>query len=57
MQQNGEEKHQNSEHMNDSKSPKRLLGGSHDQGDDNSIVVSIEVNGVEYQGVLYAQHR
>lgn len=55
--QNGEEKSQNNEHVNNSKSPKRVPGGSFEQGNDNSIVVSIELNGIKYQGVLYAQHR
>ena len=52
--QNGDEKNQNNEHV---KSPKRIPGGSFEQGNDNSIVVSIELNGIKYQGVLYAQHR
>lgn len=52
--QNGDEKNQNNEHVN---SPKRIPGGSFEQGNDNSIVVSIELNGIKYQGVLYAQHR
>ena len=55
--QNGDEKNENSEHVNNSKSPKRLPGSSFEQGNENSIVVSIELNGVRYQGMLYAQHR
>jgi hypothetical protein len=55
--QNGEDKNENNEHVNNSKSPKRVPGGSFEQRNDNSIVVSIELNGVKYQGVLYAQHR
>ena len=55
--QNGEEKNENNEHVNNSKSPKRLPGSSFEQGNENSIVVSIELNGVRYQGMLYAQHR
>jgi hypothetical protein len=54
---NGEEKNEDNEHGNNTKSPKRLPGSSFEQGNENSVVVSIELNGVRYQGVLYAQQR
>ncbi|XP_028411692.1 AT-rich interactive domain-containing protein 3C-like isoform X2 [Dendronephthya gigantea] len=56
---NGEEKNQNNEQINNSagKSPNRVPGTTFEHGNDNSIAVSIELNGIKYQGVLYAQHR
>ena len=39
------------------KSPKQPPSASFDQINGNSLLVSIELNGIRYQGVLYAQQR
>lgn len=57
---NGEQRTHNTEEngsISASKSPKPLPVTSFNQVTDDSLIVSIELNGVKYQGVLFAQHR